>query len=440
MKITDKQLAAYAEGKVTKTERLVIRRYLMQNPEKIHSVAQMMNKDFQPAPKQTPVKASRPKKSQSQISRPQRSHSQEPQNLDEGSDLFMDHACAFAPFDRHIHMGKSVYESYEAEEDAADMECSDEVCCDSECHEEDASFFSRMDSLLDELADDDAQEAADAQDEPTDDDAQEADEQNENFSILPMTATAAQDAVDNACVIRCEGYALRRFSIEIDDETLLRESKEKGWFCPEGIKLHRIGCLSGLHGMGVAHRYHCTVADIRQALRNQQVVIAVVSAERLLGQTDAGDGQPNHAVVVTAAEEKSVTLRDFSTPQEEDTYDTDVFCRAWDNSSRYLVLLHNSSQYNPHPIELSDIPLSLDLIELREAIAENAHDVWALNRMKEGWTYGEVRDDENKRHPDLVPYNLLPESEKEYDREMAMNTIRLVRKLGWDLLKRNKEK
>ena len=79
------------------------------------------------------------------------------------------------------------------------------------------------------------------------------------------------------------------------------------------------------------------------------------------------------------------------------------------------------------------------MIELREAIAENAHDVWALNRMKEGWTYGEVRDDKNKRHPDLVPYNLLPESEKEYDREMAMNTIRLVRKLGWDLLKR-KEK
>ena len=75
--------------------------------------------------------------------------------------------------------------------------------------------------------------------------------------------------------------------------------------------------------------------------------------------------------------------------------------------------------------------------ELQEAIAENAHDVWAEARKSEGWVYGEARDDVNKRHPDLVPYTALPEGEKEYDRIMAFKTIKLVKKLGFDIVKRN---
>ena len=74
-------------------------------------------------------------------------------------------------------------------------------------------------------------------------------------------------------------------------------------------------------------------------------------------------------------------------------------------------------------------------MELREAIAENAHDVWASARIKEGWTYGQVRNDEKKQHPDLIPYSALPDSEKEYDRLMAMDTIKLVKKLGFDIVK-----
>ena len=56
--------------------------------------------------------------------------------------------------------------------------------------------------------------------------------------------------------------------------------------------------------------------------------------------------------------------------------------------------------------------------------------------MKEGWTYGPVRDDKLKKHPDLVPYSELPEGEKEYDRATAMNTIKLVLKLGFELHKK----
>ena len=92
--------------------------------------------------------------------------------------------------------------------------------------------------------------------------------------------------------------------------------------------------------------------------------------------------------------------------------------------------------YTPKPIDLSDVELTEDLKELREAIAENAHEIWAENRQAEGWTYGPKRDDQLKQTPDMVPYSMLPEGEKEYDREMAMKTIKLLKKLGYDLIKR----
>ncbi len=82
--------------------------------------------------------------------------------------------------------------------------------------------------------------------------------------------------------------------------------------------------------------------------------------------------------------------------------------------------------------------MSLDgvLEELQEAIAENTHNVWAEERMKQGWTYGEEWDEINKHDPCLLPYTALPESEKEYDRLTAFNTIKLVKKLGFDIIKR----
>ena len=50
--------------------------------------------------------------------------------------------------------------------------------------------------------------------------------------------------------------------------------------------------------------------------------------------------------------------------------------------------------YNPKPINTEGIELPEDLIELREKIAENVHDIWAKQRIEQGWSYGEVRNDE----------------------------------------------
>lgn len=91
--------------------------------------------------------------------------------------------------------------------------------------------------------------------------------------------------------------------------------------------------------------------------------------------------------------------------------------------------------YDPKPIDTSEVVLPEELVALTEKIAENVHDVWAAGRIKEGWTYGEVKDAQKKTTPQLVPYDELPESEKEFDRNTAFETIKLIVKMGYRITK-----
>lgn len=90
--------------------------------------------------------------------------------------------------------------------------------------------------------------------------------------------------------------------------------------------------------------------------------------------------------------------------------------------------------YDPKPIDTSDVELSEDLLALTERIAENVHDVWARGRISEGWTFGNAKDAEKKTTPFLVPYEDLPESEKEYDRNTALETLKLIVKMGYKIV------
>lgn len=92
-----------------------------------------------------------------------------------------------------------------------------------------------------------------------------------------------------------------------------------------------------------------------------------------------------------------------------------------------------SRNYTPSPIDTSDVTLPEDILSLAEKLAENTHEVWALGRVNDGWTYGEKRDDAAKKHPCLIPYDELPDSEKEYDRSTAMETLKLILKLGFKI-------
>jgi ryanodine receptor 2 len=91
--------------------------------------------------------------------------------------------------------------------------------------------------------------------------------------------------------------------------------------------------------------------------------------------------------------------------------------------------------YNPSPVDLKGIVLEPELSSSIEALAENVHDTWAKGRMDEGWTYGAQRDDSKKLHPCLVPYKELPESEREYDRNTAISTLKFIVNNGYVISK-----
>ena len=265
--------------------------------------------------------------------------------------------------------------------------------------------------------------------------------------IIPMTAMAATYNEENYCCLECEKYILRKLNIEFNEEELLQNAVKNGWQKEGGTALHNVGRHLESKGLVVTRQYNALIKDIANALDDNEYVIVAVDGGELLGNRtdekieDISIGQiPDHTVVVLSLDEKSntITLFDPNSSNAGDTYQLEQFKDAWNDSKNYLVTITSNSMktYTPKPIDLSDVELTEDLNELREAIAENAHEIWAENRQAEGWTYGPQRDDQLKQTPDMVPYSQLPEGEKEYDREMAMKTIKLLKKLGYDLIKR----
>lgn len=89
--------------------------------------------------------------------------------------------------------------------------------------------------------------------------------------------------------------------------------------------------------------------------------------------------------------------------------------------------------YTPKPLDLSKVQLPDELNELVELMAKNVHEVWAKSRIEQGWTYGPVRDDAKRNNPCLVPYEELPEIEKDYDRNTALETLKLIMSVGFEI-------
>lgn len=254
---------------------------------------------------------------------------------------------------------------------------------------------------------------------------------------LPMLQKAAISG-ENICAVLCEIFILHRRHLPYDEEWLLNTARRKDWLKPEGTPLYCLGNLLAYSGMFVSRKYNSTIEDIRRAIEKDNDVVVGVDREKLYAEDIDMEDLTNHAVVVTHMEDNAVTIFDpYEAPYISNIPLSD-FLNAWKESQYYMIqILQSVDEYEPHPIDVDSIPLDSELEELQEAIAENAHDVWAEARIKEGWSYGKERNDADKKHPDLVPYTALPDSEKEYDRIMAFNTIKLVKKLGFDIVKRN---
>lgn len=262
---------------------------------------------------------------------------------------------------------------------------------------------------------------------------------------IPMLALAARKKENYLCDIECEEFILRQFGGEVIHKSLLDQAYCNCWLKDKGMPLYNIGRLLEKNHLSVSRRYGCTIQDAARLLATGNGLIAVVDSCIL----DAGDDnvssmcqEPNHAVAISSinSERDEIVLYNPNTEEELTVYDINCFCKAWRKSDNYLVVINTTDKlvYEPYPIKLDDVTLSDDLTELQEAIAENAHEIWARNRMDEGWSYGEERNDTRKETPDMQPYCNLPEGEKLYDREMAMQTLKLVKKLGFDIVRKEK--
>ena len=262
------------------------------------------------------------------------------------------------------------------------------------------------------------------------------------LGTIPMWRLVAQSKSFNQniktvgdCVVRCEYEIIKAYHPEVTLDSLTQLSTDEEWLQDGGTALYNIGRLSEKYNLSVVRRYDCTIDDISLELYYDCQVIVVVNAEKLYGSPEV-HSDPNHAVLVKKATNEQIVLYDPQ-HQKEESYTPSLFIEAWKDSQCYMVSIikRGLRQYDPQPIDVKDFQLSDDIKDLIEAIAENSHDIWARQRMDEGWTYGPERDDDHKKNPDLVPYSDLPETEKDYDRITAKGILQLVQRLGYKMIK-----
>ena len=275
-----------------------------------------------------------------------------------------------------------------------------------------------------------------------------ASEQIEEYGcFIPIRSMAADDG-KNLCDFQCESYILKTKGIETEESVLSERARQNYWLRGEGTPLYNIGKLLESEGLLVKRCADATISKLLEELK-EHMVIAIVNGESLASKkTDRSDdlacskNNPNHAVVVLEADESTDMIKIYNPAagEEEKEYNLGVFESAWAESKNFMVTVREKrfpQEYEPQPIDVSKVKLDDDLIELTETIAQDVHDVWAVKRIKEGWKYGPVRDDAKKHNPDLVPYSDLPESEKDYDRDMATHAIKVIKRLGYRIVNIN---
>ena len=260
-------------------------------------------------------------------------------------------------------------------------------------------------------------------------------------TVIPMTAMAAKTKENYLCDVECEEFVLHQLGIEVTHKSLLDTAYKNCWLKDKGMPLYNIGRLLEKNNLSISRRYNSTIEEIDRLLSAGNQLIAVVEDSLLCNVLSSENQYPNHAVAISSIsiQNDEIILFNPNTDEELTSYSIPLFEKAWRQSNNYLVVVNTIEKfvYEPSPIELDDVELSDELTELQEAIAENAHEIWAKNRCDQGWKYGLERNDQKKETPDMVPYCNLPESEKLYDREMAMQTLKLVKKLGFEIVKRN---
>ncbi len=120
--------------------------------------------------------------------------------------------------------------------------------------------------------------------------------------------------------------------------------------------------------------------------------------------------------------------------------------KPFDQLSSHLKLA-NIRQARSIPKKLNMIGCELaDLSDKREEITKFSeeevidlaiyeHDEWCEEKIGQGWTYGEVRDDDNLIHDCLVPWDDLTPEVQQYDIDPVENIPNLVKKIDLKIVR-----
>lgn len=154
--------------------------------------------------------------------------------------------------------------------------------------------------------------------------------------VLPMMAMAAKNEVDNLCAIRCIGYTLRHFGIDVSDEILHIAAIQSGSITELGMPFYVVGEIIRSYGLNAQYLSGCSLDSVQKNLENGTIVIALVDGGELTGDSDSEAHEdlscglfPDHVVVIDSLSKGQIVIRDSYTPQQLDTYSLEFFLDAW---------------------------------------------------------------------------------------------------------------
>ena len=271
-------------------------------------------------------------------------------------------------------------------------------------------------------------------------------------SFIPASSMAADDGT-NLCDFECEQFVLKSLGVDIEEHSLVKEAKMNYWLTDLGTPLYNMGKLMERNGLYVERTYDGCIDDLVTALREFKVIV-VVNGNLLSGENDdmpdfCREANPNHAVVVLSVTKEDGKVILFNPANDKvgeySLYDLDLFVRAWHDSRNYMVkarIKKDLYEYNPQPMDLSSISINEELEQLIEMISAEVHDVWARDKKIKvpGIKYAPVNEDgsdkENCSHF-LLPYEMMSDEDKDNDRKMVLQTIKLLKRLGYRLVNIN---
>lgn len=156
----------------------------------------------------------------------------------------------------------------------------------------------------------------------------------------------------NDCAVKCQQLILKEFGIPIDEQTLISEATEHGWF-QDGTPMEDIGKLLNLHGVETTTFHHANQYSLIQELvSGHQVIVGIDSGELWKPgffeklQDALGISGPDHAVIISGIDASNpndvrVVITDPGTGRIA-SYSYEEFADAWEDSDFHMVCTNSA--------------------------------------------------------------------------------------------------